>query len=137
MAPGILRQEANETSTNGYVPESARKDVQPKTFPEAEHHSLVLASFRCLVADLVQQFNGGHPGYDLLFIQYEAIELIHGQKGCYGDGSYWDRLVEICYEIFSVESTVVQSRPLCTLQWPLLRVPVHVLAFDGLQVHDI
>jgi dihydroxyacetone synthase len=25
---------------------------------------LVLSQFRCLIADLCQQFNGGHPGYE-------------------------------------------------------------------------
>jgi dihydroxyacetone synthase len=25
-------------------------------------HELVLATFRCLIADLCEQFNGGHPG---------------------------------------------------------------------------
>jgi dihydroxyacetone synthase len=28
-----------------------------------EDHDLVLRTFRVLVVDLVQQFNGGHPGY--------------------------------------------------------------------------
>lgn len=33
--------------------------VQPQ---ESEKHDLVLRVFRCLIADLCQQFNGGHPG---------------------------------------------------------------------------
>jgi len=28
-----------------------------------ESHDLVLRTFRVLIADLVQHFNGGHPGY--------------------------------------------------------------------------
>ena len=28
-----------------------------------EDHDLVLRTFRVLIADLVQHFNGGHPGY--------------------------------------------------------------------------
>ena len=35
-------------------------ELQPK---EHERHDLVLRVFRCLIADLCQQFNGGHPGY--------------------------------------------------------------------------
>ena len=31
-------------------------------FPEKDKHNLVLNSFRCLIADIVQQFDGGHPG---------------------------------------------------------------------------
>jgi dihydroxyacetone synthase len=34
--------------------------LQPE---EHEKHDLVLRVFRCLIADLCQQFNGGHPGY--------------------------------------------------------------------------
>lgn len=33
--------------------------VQPK---ESEKHDLVLRVFRCLIADLCEQFKGGHPG---------------------------------------------------------------------------
>jgi dihydroxyacetone synthase len=28
----------------------------------SEQHGLVLGAFRCLVADLCEQFGGGHPG---------------------------------------------------------------------------
>jgi len=30
---------------------------------EAEKHDLVLRVFRCLIADLCENFKGGHPGY--------------------------------------------------------------------------
>lgn len=30
----------------------------------SEQHDVVLKTFRLLIADLCQQFNGGHPGYD-------------------------------------------------------------------------
>jgi dihydroxyacetone synthase len=30
---------------------------------ESEKHDLVLRVFRCLIADLCEQFGGGHPGY--------------------------------------------------------------------------
>lgn len=29
---------------------------------ESRKHDLVLRVFRCLIADLCEQFNGGHPG---------------------------------------------------------------------------
>lgn len=31
---------------------------------EADKHDHVLRVFRCLIADLCEQFKGGHPGYD-------------------------------------------------------------------------
>jgi dihydroxyacetone synthase len=30
---------------------------------ESEKHDLVLRVFRCLIADLCEQFGGGHPGF--------------------------------------------------------------------------
>lgn len=30
----------------------------------SKDHDLVLKTFRLLIADLCQQFNGGHPGYN-------------------------------------------------------------------------
>ncbi|KAL1854979.1 hypothetical protein Plec18170_004391 [Paecilomyces lecythidis] len=47
-------------ATNGYTPEGkpAMSTMQPLTNDE-DH---VLKSFRVLIADLCQQFNGGHPG---------------------------------------------------------------------------
>jgi dihydroxyacetone synthase len=40
--------------------------VKPKISPahleQSEDHDLVLRSFRVLIADLVQRYNGGHPG---------------------------------------------------------------------------
>ena len=34
----------------------------PVELEDTSSHSLVLRTFRVLIADLVQQFNGGHPG---------------------------------------------------------------------------
>lgn len=38
---------------------NAIDSLQPK---ESEKHDLVLRVFRCLIADLCEQFKGGHPG---------------------------------------------------------------------------
>jgi len=38
----------------------------------AEDHDLVLRTFRVLIADLVQHFNGGHPGY------VETLSIFNG-----------------------------------------------------------
>lgn len=32
---------------------------------DSDKNDLVLKIFRCLIADLCEQFKGGHPGYDL------------------------------------------------------------------------
>jgi len=64
MAPGAI-----ETS-NGTIAATASGDVVTKGVAKThqqqlegqESHDIVLKSFRLLVADLCQQFNGGHPG---------------------------------------------------------------------------
>ena len=44
---------------NGHDNKDLFEELQPE---EHEKHDLVLRVFRCLIADLCQQFNGGHPG---------------------------------------------------------------------------
>lgn len=51
MSPSAVSQ---PQGTN--VVATFKKDDGPKV-------DLVLNQFRCLIADLCQQFNGGHPGY--------------------------------------------------------------------------
>lgn len=41
---------------------SAKRGTKAPALEGHEHHQLVLASFRCLIADLCQQYNMGHPG---------------------------------------------------------------------------
>lgn len=44
-------------------PQKTKTEVRLETDLESEkEHDLVLRTFRVLIADLVQQFNGGHPG---------------------------------------------------------------------------
>lgn len=45
------------TVTNGTAVSPAKRVVAEKN-----KHDLVLKTFRILIADLCQQFNGGHPG---------------------------------------------------------------------------
>lgn len=65
MAPGLVSHDhesglvESSQKANGIFEHGCRQ----RDFPEAESHDLVLASFRCLVVDIVQHFNGGHPGY--------------------------------------------------------------------------
>lgn len=56
MAPGIL---ADDKAANG-----AQKAPSPAQLVQADKdkHDIVLKTFRILIADLCQQFNGGHPG---------------------------------------------------------------------------
>ena len=38
------------------------KPDEERYVSDTKHHELVLATFRCFIADLVQKHNGGHPG---------------------------------------------------------------------------
>lgn len=51
MSPGAVGKQPQGTD----VVVTFKKDDRRKA-------SLVLNQFRCLIADLCQQFNGGHPG---------------------------------------------------------------------------
>lgn len=43
--------------------DAVKKQVPKSLGGNHEEHDLVLRTFRVLIADLVQHFNGGHPGY--------------------------------------------------------------------------
>lgn len=69
MAPSAISHETNghQTTkldqTTKYGREAVQKTLHSTPAPNASaDHSLVLATFRLLIADLCQQFNGGHPG---------------------------------------------------------------------------
>ncbi|KAF3062662.1 Dihydroxyacetone synthase [Trichoderma lentiforme] len=59
MAPGILS--AEKTHTTNVVSTSLKEDSGIRSQRNKEHE-LVLKTFRLLISDLCQQFNGGHPG---------------------------------------------------------------------------
>lgn len=52
------------TQTNGV--QKAVPSALPLVQKLSQDHDLVLKTFRLLIADLCQQFSGGHPGYVLL-----------------------------------------------------------------------
>ncbi|PVH89309.1 transketolase [Cadophora sp. DSE1049] len=54
MAPSAARREFDAVKQNGHS--------HRKLLDDHEDHDLVLRTFRVLIADLVQHFNGGHPG---------------------------------------------------------------------------
>jgi dihydroxyacetone synthase len=56
MAPIALVDEMKES------PVHVSGDVKRVNETDKETIDLVLRQFRCLIADLCQQFNGGHPG---------------------------------------------------------------------------
>ncbi|KAM0454122.1 hypothetical protein ACHAPV_008586 [Trichoderma viride] len=58
MAPGILSEQP-VVAKNGVANDIESKNVLTKT---SEEHETVLRTFRLLISDLCQQFNGGHPG---------------------------------------------------------------------------
>ncbi|ETS86054.1 Dihydroxyacetone synthase [Pestalotiopsis fici W106-1] len=60
MVPGLV----NETQNPSGIPVSKKDVISTEDLIEREKpsHDLVLKSFRLLIADLCQQFGGGHPG---------------------------------------------------------------------------
>lgn len=56
MAPIALTEEIKES------PIHVSGDIKRINDTDKETIDLVLRQFRCLIADLCQQFNGGHPG---------------------------------------------------------------------------
>lgn len=56
MAPIALNQEIRES------PAKVSSDINRFNKDDSQITDLVLRQFRCLIANLCQQFNGGHPG---------------------------------------------------------------------------
>lgn len=56
MAPIAISSELKES------PVKVSGDINRFNKEDGKKIDLVLAQFRCLIADLCQQFNGGHPG---------------------------------------------------------------------------
>ena len=66
----IMAPSANEVSSS--LPPKSKKQLSSNTgisdklvhvdFEDAKLHDRVLKTFRCLIADLCEQFKGGHPG---------------------------------------------------------------------------
>lgn len=54
MAPSAI-------SVEDVVPSKPKSSIS--SLEGEADHDLVLRTFRVLIADLVQHFNGGHPGY--------------------------------------------------------------------------
>lgn len=52
MAPSATEMDYNASKTK----------LPARQLEGREDHDLVLRTFRVLIADLVQQYNGGHPG---------------------------------------------------------------------------
>ena len=59
MAPSAVTPPVLTSST---LTSKVTSRSNPVELEDASSHSLVLRTFRVLIADLVQQFNGGHPG---------------------------------------------------------------------------
>ena len=51
------------TVTNGVHFHKSVPSALPLVQELSKDHDLVLKTFRLLIADLCQQFSGGHPGY--------------------------------------------------------------------------
>lgn len=104
---------------------------------EADKHDQVLRVFRCLIADLCEQFGGGHPGgmFPDLTTTLTNEKLIKVNR-CHGHGSHWCIALEVCHEVFSSQPQLLQQRPLRSLQRPHMSVPIHLHASGRVQEYD-
>lgn len=82
-------------------------DTTTLQLEEEEKHDLVLRVFRCLIADLCEQFKGGHPGYGTIISRSPFQKLIKAQR-CYGNGGYWSQSVETCDEVLAEQPFLLQ-----------------------------
>jgi hypothetical protein len=104
-----------EIPNDGLVTKRIATKVAPTTNVKSislggpDKTDLVLRVFRCLVADLCEQFKGGHPGY----VQSEngtGVSYSNIVKRRHGHGGDWGLAVEVCYEVFSQQPLIFQPR---------------------------
>lgn len=62
MAPGRLDSEGGGDSLHAVTAEDVIKKPASSPTNLSKEHDIVLRTFRLLIADLCQQFGGGHPG---------------------------------------------------------------------------
>jgi hypothetical protein len=97
---------------------------------------IALKTFRILIADLCQQFKGGHPGYVSCFTGLANSKLTF-YKWCNWYGGYRDRTLEICHAICSSYSRLLQPRSFRSIQRPYLSISIYISSFDRLQSNDL
>lgn len=68
----------------------------------------VLKSFRLLIADLCQQFNGGHPGYVNQLVSDN--KMLNYSKRCDWYGCDRSSTLEVCYAICPAHTHLLQPR---------------------------
>ncbi len=62
MAPGVLAKEGHQLTAASKLAANGARNAKELGSKESAVHDKVLKTFRLLIADLCQQFNGGHPG---------------------------------------------------------------------------
>lgn len=122
------------------TPIASQKAPNGKTqLQNAEKIDLVLRTFRCLIADLCQQFNGGHPGYVALAPNYAFFGAFANWsvlKRCHGNGSHRCGPLEICHEIFANKPFLLQPRSICLVKRTHMPVSILFPPSHRLQGHD-
>lgn len=78
MAPSFQDSTVETTTTNTKLDEV--KSIQKE---DSDKNDLVLRVFRCLIADLCEQFKGGHPGYVFtrFFLYFIYTNVFRGAMG--------------------------------------------------------
>ena len=66
-----------------------------------QKHDFVLRYFRAYIADLCEQFKGGHPGY--VKLARRLTPLTDSMQVSNGHGCHWHCAVPLCHEVFSKE----------------------------------
>jgi dihydroxyacetone synthase len=62
MAPSAIANTPKPIVPHKTVNGVINGHIESTKIATQDEHSLVLATFRCLIADLCEQFKGGHPG---------------------------------------------------------------------------
>ena len=103
----ILLQFATMAPSATFVDvETVKTKLPHRHLEDQNNHDLVLRTFRVLIADLVQQFNGGHPGYEkVTFVKIKPNSI----QWCHGYGGHRYCSLALRNEVFTGVPRLVQS----------------------------
>lgn len=116
MAPGLINgtTKYGENLVTGLKQEEKVEQLAVKKLSDEQDH--VLKSFRLLIADLCQQFNGGHPGYAQF--QDSCRRRADGEKQrSHWHGSNWRCVVEVCDAVCATHTDILQPRQIRFIKW--------------------
>lgn len=102
---------------------------------DSELDGRVLKTFRCLIADLCQQFNGGHPGGAMGMAAIGVALWKYAMKYSPENPRFFNR------DRFVLSNGTCLARPmfLCSLCFyrPHMSLPVYVPTLSRVQIYDL